>query len=158
MAVPGYCLLSCDWFSRGVYSASLPAIGSYAGYIPPPLLRLVHHAGCAMASHVGSGVPGRELGCPGAVLRCVRVGCACGLWAPSQGSHVEGLGGVTQLRGIPAPFRAGPGPSTEVPRAAQAAGEVFGCAAGHEAARALRLELVEGEVGERLRDDAAAHM
>eukprot|EP00976_Prorocentrum_cordatum_P096152 1190450-Prorocentrum_minimum.AAC.2 len=36
-----YCLPSCNWFSRRVYTASPPAIGSHAEYIPPPLLRLV---------------------------------------------------------------------------------------------------------------------
>ena len=30
---------SCDWSSRRVYTASPPAIGPHAGYIPPPLLR-----------------------------------------------------------------------------------------------------------------------
>eukprot|EP00976_Prorocentrum_cordatum_P073795 1181265-Prorocentrum_minimum.AAC.2 len=31
---PGtYCLPSCDWFSRRVYTASPPAIGSHAGYV-----------------------------------------------------------------------------------------------------------------------------
>eukprot|EP00976_Prorocentrum_cordatum_P101406 1192615-Prorocentrum_minimum.AAC.4 len=38
---PGiYRLPSRDWFSRRVYTASPPAIGSRAGYIPPPLPRL----------------------------------------------------------------------------------------------------------------------
>eukprot|EP00959_Pyramimonas_sp_CCMP1952_P283333 5923097-Pyramimonas_sp.AAC.1 len=36
-----YRLPSCDWFSRGVYTASPFAIGSHAEYILPPLLRLV---------------------------------------------------------------------------------------------------------------------
>eukprot|EP00959_Pyramimonas_sp_CCMP1952_P424537 8891915-Pyramimonas_sp.AAC.1 len=36
-----YGLPSCDWFSRWVYTVSPPVIGSHAGYIPPPLLRLV---------------------------------------------------------------------------------------------------------------------
>eukprot|EP00959_Pyramimonas_sp_CCMP1952_P099420 2078529-Pyramimonas_sp.AAC.1 len=31
----------CDWFSRWVNTVSPPAIGSNAGYILPPLLRLV---------------------------------------------------------------------------------------------------------------------
>eukprot|EP00959_Pyramimonas_sp_CCMP1952_P432748 9062396-Pyramimonas_sp.AAC.2 len=35
------CLPSCDWFSRWVNPASPLAIGSHAGYILPPLLRLV---------------------------------------------------------------------------------------------------------------------
>ena len=35
------CLPSCDWLSRWVYTASPPAIGSHAGYVPPLLLRLV---------------------------------------------------------------------------------------------------------------------
>eukprot|EP00959_Pyramimonas_sp_CCMP1952_P423703 8875438-Pyramimonas_sp.AAC.1 len=33
--------LSCNWFSRWVYTASSPSIGSHTGYILPPLLRLV---------------------------------------------------------------------------------------------------------------------
>eukprot|EP00959_Pyramimonas_sp_CCMP1952_P016828 356902-Pyramimonas_sp.AAC.1 len=36
-----YCLPSCGWFSRWVYTASPPAVGSHTGYILPPLLRLV---------------------------------------------------------------------------------------------------------------------
>eukprot|EP00976_Prorocentrum_cordatum_P075988 1182118-Prorocentrum_minimum.AAC.6 len=40
-----YCLLSCNWFSRWVFTAArplpAPAIGSHTGYILPPLLRLV---------------------------------------------------------------------------------------------------------------------
>eukprot|EP00976_Prorocentrum_cordatum_P084304 1185598-Prorocentrum_minimum.AAC.3 len=36
-----YCLPSCDWFSRWVYTAFPPAFGSHAGYILPPLPRLV---------------------------------------------------------------------------------------------------------------------
>eukprot|EP00976_Prorocentrum_cordatum_P067046 1178563-Prorocentrum_minimum.AAC.3 len=36
-----YCLPSCDWFSRWGYTASPLAIGSHAGDIRLPLLRLV---------------------------------------------------------------------------------------------------------------------
>eukprot|EP00976_Prorocentrum_cordatum_P115723 1196054-Prorocentrum_minimum.AAC.2 len=46
-------LPSCDWFSRGVYTASPPVIGSHAEYILPSLLRLV------LTRSVPRGRPGR---------------------------------------------------------------------------------------------------
>eukprot|EP00976_Prorocentrum_cordatum_P110437 1195199-Prorocentrum_minimum.AAC.2 len=36
-----YCLPSCDWFSRGIHTASPLAIGSHVEYTLPPLLRSV---------------------------------------------------------------------------------------------------------------------
>eukprot|EP00959_Pyramimonas_sp_CCMP1952_P074376 1554074-Pyramimonas_sp.AAC.1 len=49
-----YCLPSCDWFSRGVYTASPLAIGSYAEYILPPLLQLVLTLGIYCLQRAGA--------------------------------------------------------------------------------------------------------